>query len=512
MLAGFAAPDLAGSDSANQFAPASADRRPVDPPPVVELRIFEGGPTLEQSKDITFLYNANFFLYATLEHARVMAHGRVHNAAANAPPVLTDMPVSGMAYLDRPQEAGYFLFPDLSVRHEGRYRLTFSLYEQAKEDKDKDAEKSDQSAVEAGDSFDWRMEIKSNDFIVFSAKKFPGLTESTALSRTVAEQGCRVRIRRDVRMRRRDGKGAGDYDNAEDEYARRRRTQTPEASSQYRNRSMSSESVQRTPYQPDPQRRPSGAEYPPPPPGFSGSQPSGGHLSFGSHYPSQPYQSQHHAQPSSVPQSPSYAPAQQAYPPHQNSYPAPPPPAPAHSAYQERPPSQHYSTTAPSPRRDSYPTDYRRSSTSTYPAPPTPHSATEPEYRPEPARQYAAPPPLAASIPMEPKPVSLPPLSTAFGPPPSDSMIPARAPLPSPTIDRSSSFSYQYPSAQPSLPGLGKRSWADANPVSAHSPYTYKNHSRQPEQTDEIENIDDLVWKRADGSHRRGDLPGQILQ
>ncbi len=65
---------------------ASADRRPVDPPPVVELRIFEGGPTIEQSKDITFLYNANFFLFATLEHARVIAHGASRRRAPTRRP------------------------------------------------------------------------------------------------------------------------------------------------------------------------------------------------------------------------------------------------------------------------------------------------------------------------------------------------------------------------------------------------------------------------------------------
>lgn len=37
--------------------PASADRRPVDPPPIVELRIFEGE---NRQNDITFSYNANF--------------------------------------------------------------------------------------------------------------------------------------------------------------------------------------------------------------------------------------------------------------------------------------------------------------------------------------------------------------------------------------------------------------------------------------------------------------------
>ena len=47
---------------------ASADRRPVDPPPIVDLQIFEG--TGEDKKDTTFSHQANCFLYTTLEHAR----------------------------------------------------------------------------------------------------------------------------------------------------------------------------------------------------------------------------------------------------------------------------------------------------------------------------------------------------------------------------------------------------------------------------------------------------------
>lgn len=121
---------------------ANSDRRPVDPPPVVELRIIEG-PSVEEGKDITFDYNANFFLYASLEQARPIAHGRVQNGATNNPPILTGVPASGMAYLDRPTEAGYFIFPDLSVRHEGYFRLSFSLFETTKEAKDFDLEPSD---------------------------------------------------------------------------------------------------------------------------------------------------------------------------------------------------------------------------------------------------------------------------------------------------------------------------------------------------------------------------------
>lgn len=203
---------------------ASADRRPVDPPPVVELKIFEGDR--DNRTDVTFSHNANFFLFTTLENARPIAKGRMPVAPPTFP-VLTGSPVAGMAYLDRPNPAGYFIFPDLSVRHEGLYRLSFSLFEELKEDKDADAEppggspkqkdkllNSNPMAPRAHVHF--RLEVKSIPFAVYSAKKFPGLSESTPLSRTVAEQGCRVRIRRDVRMRRRD-KGNESYPEFEDD-------------------------------------------------------------------------------------------------------------------------------------------------------------------------------------------------------------------------------------------------------------------------------------------------------
>lgn len=211
-------------------AKSSADRRPVDPPPIVELRVFEG------DQEITFAYNANFFLFATLENARAIAPGRAPPTTPSFP-VLTGTPVAGMAYLDRPTPAGYFIFPDLSVRHEGKYRLSFALYEELKDPKDMDPEdratvSHPQTGVDAFVSH--RLEVKSSPFIVFSAKKFPGLSESTALSRMVAEQGCRVRIRRDVRMRRRENKSNKDWDDYEDEpsYDQGRRTATPDAYSQ----------------------------------------------------------------------------------------------------------------------------------------------------------------------------------------------------------------------------------------------------------------------------------------
>jgi velvet factor protein len=207
---------------------ASADRRPVDPPPIVELRVFEGA---NAENDITMTYRANFFLFATLDNARHIQHGRVPQQAQSLP-VLTGTPVAGMAYLERPKPAGYFIFPDLSVRHEGKYRLGFSLYEELRDVDDMDSETAENAEKQKNPHVSHRLEVKSVPFTVFSAKRFPGLSESTQLSRVFAEQGCRVRIRRDVRMRRRgtDGKGGRDYDDYDDDhsYDRGRVSATPD--------------------------------------------------------------------------------------------------------------------------------------------------------------------------------------------------------------------------------------------------------------------------------------------
>ncbi|KAL9097951.1 MAG: hypothetical protein Q9163_006292 [Psora crenata] len=182
-------------------AKSSADRRPVDPPPIVELRILECFG--EEKRDITFAHNANFFLYTTLEHARPMNQGRVA-VSPHTLPVLTGTPVAGMAYLDRPKPAGYFIFPDLSVRHEGKYRLSFNLYEELKEpEKDADVGAPEGSPTTRErhlasnptgprNFVHFRLEVRSGPFAVFSAKKFPGLAESTAMSRLVNEQGPRT--------------------------------------------------------------------------------------------------------------------------------------------------------------------------------------------------------------------------------------------------------------------------------------------------------------------------------
>lgn len=324
------------------------------------MKIFEGSHR-ESAKDITFAYNADFFLYANLHHAHDMASGRV--APPSTPPVLTGMPVSSMILLDRPTEAGYFIFSDLSVRHEGKYYLTFSLMEEVKEDRDKDADEpmSGTDEIVGPDigpgqevrCWNFRTTVQTDDFDVYSAKKFPGLQESTQLSRTVAEQGCRVRIRRDVRMRRREkgkGKDAGARD---DDYTRAAAAAAagpaPERTPTLRGRSSSNASLERAPYPQDLHRRPSGMEFAPPRPSFAASEPSANrHLTFGG----QPVA---YAHPHSVPSSPSYPPPGTHYT-HRPSYPYKPEPEP---------------TQAYTPQSGSAPRDvYQRSQPAANPPPP----------------------------------------------------------------------------------------------------------------------------------------------
>lgn len=80
-------------------------------------------------------------------------------------------------------EGGFFVFGDLSVKREGRFRLRFTLYER------------DQNS--STPSFYFVSELITNVFTVFPTKLFPGMADSTPLTRTFSDQGVKVRLRKD---------------------------------------------------------------------------------------------------------------------------------------------------------------------------------------------------------------------------------------------------------------------------------------------------------------------------
>ncbi|GAA5872625.1 hypothetical protein JCM16303_004585 [Sporobolomyces ruberrimus] len=77
----------------------------------------------------------------------------------------------------------FFVLPDLSVRTEGFFRLRLRLLS------------IDPSNSLAGQSSPVVATTHSNEFQVFSAKKFPGMFEPTTLSRHFAAQGVRIPTR-----------------------------------------------------------------------------------------------------------------------------------------------------------------------------------------------------------------------------------------------------------------------------------------------------------------------------
>ncbi|ODQ78208.1 hypothetical protein BABINDRAFT_162873 [Babjeviella inositovora NRRL Y-12698] len=96
----------------------------------------------------------------------------------------------------------WFIIPDLSIRIEGEFRLKFSLvdlsnmsllmiqHEENEEDEDSDPEENYSAGV--------LVAAFSEVFRVFSAKKFPGVLDTTPLSKSFAAQGIKIPVKKET--------------------------------------------------------------------------------------------------------------------------------------------------------------------------------------------------------------------------------------------------------------------------------------------------------------------------
>jgi hypothetical protein len=86
------------------------------------------------------------------------------------------------------------VFGDLSVKVEGMFRLQFTLYEVR------------------GTMVEYIRTTTSDIFTVHAAKNFPGMSESTFLTRSFSDQGVRLRLRKEPRFRlQKEGPASDDY-------------------------------------------------------------------------------------------------------------------------------------------------------------------------------------------------------------------------------------------------------------------------------------------------------------
>lgn len=92
------------------------------------------------------------------------------------------------------QDGAFFVFGDLSVKLEGQFRLQFSLYEMR------------------GAMCYFIKSIVSEPFTVYPGKNWPGMSESTFLTRSFSDQGVRLRLRKEPRaLLRKRGPASEDY-------------------------------------------------------------------------------------------------------------------------------------------------------------------------------------------------------------------------------------------------------------------------------------------------------------
>ncbi|KAG1052357.1 hypothetical protein G6F43_005502 [Rhizopus delemar] len=164
------------------------DRRSIEPPPILQL--YWENATEEELKKC--LQSPFYFMVANLvtdqspETLLMPTQDYLSGTTVSSLHRLRDLDNS---------DGGFFVFGDLAVKKEGKFRLQFSLFE-----------------IVHGQVQN-RKVIYSNAFTVYLPKYFPGPVEATFLSRTFSDQGVKMRIRKEHRIQSRKRKNTNETDN-----------------------------------------------------------------------------------------------------------------------------------------------------------------------------------------------------------------------------------------------------------------------------------------------------------
>ncbi|KAK8115923.1 hypothetical protein PG984_012425 [Apiospora sp. TS-2023a] len=176
------------------------DKKPIDPPPIVELVV----PT-DQDRNRLFLQNPYLILIAFLElvpsgKTTPKDGGDRDTRDEESKTIGAYMAGSTVSSLHRlkdtdNRDSGFFIFPDLTVKKEGWYRIRFTLMTM-------EENRTENRIETAGFDGSWITicNIHSKPFQVHTARTFPGMAESTFMTRSFSDQGVRIRLRKDSRQ------------------------------------------------------------------------------------------------------------------------------------------------------------------------------------------------------------------------------------------------------------------------------------------------------------------------
>ncbi|KAK9761127.1 hypothetical protein K7432_014193 [Basidiobolus ranarum] len=152
--------------------------RSVDPPPIVQIKQKEAS---EQAFS-NMLQSPCFFMMAEVI-------GPTDVQQAIPPHAFSGTLASSLHKLKDidNNDGGFFIFPEISVRLEGSFRLRFKLYHIYQQQSH------------------FITSLCSDLFTVYSSKTFPGIRESTFLSRSFSDQGARIRVKKSGKASKRKG-------------------------------------------------------------------------------------------------------------------------------------------------------------------------------------------------------------------------------------------------------------------------------------------------------------------
>ncbi|KAI8148837.1 velvet factor-domain-containing protein [Fennellomyces sp. T-0311] len=208
------------------------DRRPISPPPILQLlvRARDGTPippqTLIRDIDTSFFVvlcdcfdetgtkPANMLLHSVpLSTSQQQQQQQQHSVASSSTESPSLSSSSGTAkqavrmknlvgsciaspsklYNEQRELGIFFVFHDLSLRSEGRFRLTFSLI---------DIGSPNSQTVNTKSISHVLTTATSSVFTAYTAKNFPGVVPPTTLSQCFAKQGVKIPTRRDTKSKR----------------------------------------------------------------------------------------------------------------------------------------------------------------------------------------------------------------------------------------------------------------------------------------------------------------------
>ncbi|RPB02138.1 hypothetical protein L873DRAFT_1787870 [Choiromyces venosus 120613-1] len=159
------------------------DRRVIDPPPIVQLIINDSAGNSDPT-EMRYPFNV---VHCTLwsidgRSDETALIGMDKRQTRRLMGTLVSSPFVGQD--EGGKEGCFFCFPDLSCRTHGKYRLRFVLM------------RLEPSDLQPEGYTPIITETLSEIFTVYTAKEFPGMRPSTALTKALKRQGCAISVKK----------------------------------------------------------------------------------------------------------------------------------------------------------------------------------------------------------------------------------------------------------------------------------------------------------------------------